>query len=211
VKKWTLTWVAMFAAFFLGGCGNDQPQSEAAPTPPTYKQWDKPPAMTLDPNKNYVATIQTNKGDITIELFAKEAPKTVNNFIFLANEHFYENVVFHRVIKDFMIQTGDPTGTGTGSPGYSFEDELPPAYPYEKGIVAMANAGPNTNGSQFFICNGPGSENLNGTPNYTVFGRVKDGMDVVEAISNVPVKENSFGEKSVPTEEVFIKTVTIVE
>jgi len=202
----------LMAVSVLTACGGKEPeptQSDRGET--STKQWDKPPAMTIDHNKNWQATVQTNMGDIQIELFAKEAPKTVNNFVFLAKEDFYNNVLFHRVIKDFMIQTGDPTGTGAGGPGYAFEDELPSPHSYQKGIVAMANAGPNTNGSQFFICNGPGCENLNSMPNYTIFGQVIGGMDVVEKISNVNVKQSPMGEPSQPTEEMYIKQVIIEE
>lgn len=201
--------LSLFLVSLLGCAADEESATDRGPT--TDKKWDAAPAMSIDPNKSYEATISTNKGDIIIELFSKEAPKTVNNFVFLAKEDFYKNVLFHRVIKGFMIQTGDPTGTGAGGPGYTFEDELPPSHRYEKGIVAMANAGPNTNGSQFFICNGPDSENLNSMPNYTVFGRVTKGMDVVEAISNVEVKQSAMGEPSAPTEEVYITNVAIKE
>jgi cyclophilin family peptidyl-prolyl cis-trans isomerase len=194
----------------LTACGGEQ-QKQSERGKPTTNQWEHPPEMVIDPTQNYQAVISTNQGDITIELFTEEAPVTVNNFIFLARDGFYDNVLFHRVIKDFMIQTGDPTGTGTGGPGYAFKDELPPPYPYEKGIVAMANAGPNTNGSQFFICNGSSCEQLNAMPNYTIFGRVVDGMDVVENISNVPVERSQTGEQSVPEVEMYIQTVKIIE
>src|SRR5262249_42163142 len=133
------------------------------------KQWSSPPAMALDANRNYSATLNTSQGDITVELFAREAPQTVNNFVFLAREGFYDNVKFHRIIKGFMIQTGDPTGTGTGSPGYRFADE-PVSRDYEPGIVAMANSGPNTNGCQFFIM--PGNPPL--PKNYVILGKGND-------------------------------------
>jgi len=202
----------LMAVSLLTACGGkEEPPQPSNKQETTTKQWDKPPAMAIDQSKKWQATIQTNMGDIQLELFAKDAPKTVNNFVFLAKEGFYNNVLFHRIIKDFMIQTGDPTGTGAGGPGYSFEDELPSPHSYQKGIVAMANAGPNTNGSQFFICNGPGSENLNNYPDYTIFGQVINGMDVVEKISNVKVTKNSSGEPSVPTEEVYIKQIVIEE
>ncbi|HJV45539.1 MAG TPA: peptidylprolyl isomerase [Bacillota bacterium] len=221
VKKWILPLLAA-SLLILPACGTQQatPSDQGKTTQPTKptqaakttdKKWDKPPAMSIDVNKNYQAVISTNKGDITIDLFTKEAPKTVNNFVFLSKEHFYDNVPFHRVIKNFMIQTGDPTGTGAGGPGYKFADELPSSHKYEEGIVAMANAGPNTNGSQFFVCNGKESERLNSMPNYTIFGKVSAGMDAVQAISNVKVKNSPQGEPSVPTEEIFIKTVTIQE
>nr|WP_209466116.1 peptidylprolyl isomerase [Symbiobacterium terraclitae] len=167
--------------------------------------------MQIDPAKRYQAILRTTKGDITIELLAGEAPITVNNFVFLAREGFYDGVKFHRVIKPFMIQTGDPTGTGRGGPGYRFPDELPPKHPYEPGIVAMANAGPNTNGSQFFICSGPQAAGLNQYPNYTQFGRVVQGMDVVQALASVPVTASFGGERSKPLEDIRIESVTIIE
>ena len=148
------------------------------------KQYDKPPEMKIDPNKKYVATIKTNKGDIKIDLFAKDAPKTVNNFVFLAREKFYDGVSFHRVIADFMIQGGDPTGSGRGGPGYRFEDEVDPQKNPNKhapGTLSMANAGPGTNGSQFFITH-VATPHLDGK--HTVFGRVQDDASkkVVDSI-----------------------------
>jgi len=182
------------------------------PAPTGEKKYDNPPAMQIDPDKNYQATISTSMGDITIELFAKDAPITVNNFVFLAKDKFYDNLTFHRVIKDFMIQTGDPLGTGEGGPGYTFEDELNNGHEYEVGVVAMANAGKNTNGSQFFIGSGKDVENLKHVPNYTIFGKVVSGLDVVQKIAAVPVKANPLtGEQSMPVEPVTIKTITITE
>lgn len=175
------------------------------------KQYANPPEMQIDSTKKYAATIHTNKGDIKVELFADKAPKTVNNFVFLAKEGYYNNVKFHRVIKTFMIQTGDPLGNGFGGPGYSFEDELPPAKQYKPGILAMANAGPNTNGSQFFICSGPDSTYLNTQPNYTVFGEVIEGMDTVDKIASVPVGPSFGGENSSPKEAVFMESIEIEE
>jgi cyclophilin family peptidyl-prolyl cis-trans isomerase len=144
------------------------------------KQYAAPPAMVIDPKKKYTATFKTEKGDFVIELFADKAPKTVNNFVFLCREKFYDGVTFHRVIKGFMAQGGDPTGAGTGGPGYKFADEFHPALRHNgPGILSMANAGPGTNGSQFFITHGP-------TPHldnrHSVFGQVTEGMDVVLAI-----------------------------
>lgn len=175
------------------------------------KQWGAPPAMQIDPAKRYYATLQTTKGAVRIELLASESPKTVNNFVFLAREGFYDGVKFHRVIKPFMIQTGDPTGTGSGGPGYRFADELPPKHSYEPGMVAMANAGPNTNGSQFFICSGPQARGLDNYPNYSQFGRVVEGMDVVDQLASVPVGRSHGGEVSRPTEEIQIESVSIEE
>jgi peptidylprolyl isomerase len=170
------------------------------------KQWNKPPAMQLAQGATYQATLHTNKGDIVVDLLRDEAPKTVNNFVFLAREGFYDDVPFHRVIRGFMIQTGDPTGTGTGGPGYRFDDE-PVQQRYQAGIVAMANAGPNTNGSQFFIMHQ--SQGL--PPSYTIFGRVSSGMEVVDALATTPVDRSRSGEMSVPRERLAIERVTITE
>lgn len=174
------------------------------------KSWDKAPEMKIDVKKSYSAEVSTNKGKFVIELFAKEAPLTVNNFVFLAQQGFYKNIQFHRIIKDFMIQTGDPKGDGSGGPGYNFEDELKTEHKYGPGIVAMANAGPNTNGSQFFVCTGMQSLNLNSRPNYTIFGKIKDGMKSVEKIAATPVDVNLQGESSSPKEKVIIQDVKII-
>jgi peptidyl-prolyl cis-trans isomerase B (cyclophilin B) len=142
------------------------------------KRYSQPPAMQVDPNKRYTATISTDKGDITLELFAAEAPLTVNNFVALARDGFYDGLTFHRVEPGFVIQGGDPVGNGTGGPGYRFKDE-PVRRDYRAGTLAMANAGPNTNGSQFFIC----LEDQPGLPkNYTIFGQTTAGLDVVRQI-----------------------------
>lgn len=144
------------------------------------KQWNSPPAMQIDQNKSYHATMETNRGTIEIEFFPKNAPKTVNNFVFLTNEGFYDGISFHRVISNFMIQGGDPTGTGRGGPGYQFEDETKGnPLTHDTGVISMANAGPNTNGSQFFITHSP-QPHLNGK--HTVFGKVVNGQDIVHAI-----------------------------
>jgi peptidyl-prolyl cis-trans isomerase B (cyclophilin B) len=144
------------------------------------KQYSAPPAISIDTEKTYVATIDTTRGPIVCELFAKDAPKTVNNFVFLAREGFYDGTVFHRVIADFMIQGGDPTATGSGGPGYRFEDEVKNnPNKHARGVLSMANAGPNTNGSQFFITHVETSW-LNGK--HTVFGKVLSGQDVVDAV-----------------------------
>lgn len=147
---------------------------------PNPKQWSKPPEMKIDPKNQYSAVVRTDLGDITIQLFADKTPKTVNNFVFLAREGFYDNTIFHRVIKDFMAQGGDPTGTGRGGPGYRFNDEFHPSLRHNKpGVLSMANAGPGTNGSQFFITHvaTPWLDNK-----HSVFGQVETGMDVVLAI-----------------------------
>jgi len=144
------------------------------------KEWNKPPAMQIDPKQTYIVTMQTNKGDIVIEMYPQYAPKTVNNFVFLVKEGFYDGVTFHRVISNFVIQGGDPTGTGRGGPGYKFEDELRGnPLKHETGMISMANAGPNSNGSQFFITHSP-QPHLDGK--HTVFGKVTSSMDVVNAI-----------------------------
>jgi cyclophilin family peptidyl-prolyl cis-trans isomerase len=144
------------------------------------KQWSTPPAMQIDPQKKYTARMETDKGTMVIELFADKAPKTVNNFVFLAREGYYEGVIFHRVIANFMVQGGDPTGRGSGGPGYKFGDEFHPSLKHDKqGILSMANAGPSTNGSQFFITHGP-TPHLNGK--HTVFGQVVEGLDVLMSI-----------------------------
>ena len=144
------------------------------------QQWDSPPKMQIDESKKYKAAIETNRGTIELELYPQHAPQTVNNFVFLAGQGFYDGVTFHRVIDDFMIQTGDPTGTGRGGPGYRFEDECKGnPLKHERNVISMANAGPNTNGSQFFITHVP-TPHLNGK--HTVFGKVTKGGDIVDAI-----------------------------
>jgi cyclophilin family peptidyl-prolyl cis-trans isomerase len=168
------------------------------------QQWSAPPELTIDPSKDYTATITTNRGTITARLHAAEAPNTVNNFVFLAREGFYDGVIFHRVIKGFMLQGGDPTGTGTGGPGYKFADELDHArsHGYKLGTLAMANAGPNTNGSQFFIMHA----DYGLPPQYNVFGKTIDGLDVVDEIGNTPT-----GGGDRPRDEVVIESITIDE
>lgn len=146
------------------------------------KQYSGYPDMVIDPQKKYQATIKTEKGDIELDLFAADAPKTVNNFVFLARDNFYDGLTFHRVISNFMSQGGCPRGDGRGGPGYTFEDEtLGNPHRHETGSLSMANAGPNTNGSQFFICHGP-QPHLDGK--HTVFGKVRSGQDVVTSLSN---------------------------
>ncbi len=143
-------------------------------------QWDSPPEIQIDSSKTYRAIIETNIGVIELELYPQHAPKTVNNFVFLAGKGFYDGISFHRVIGNFMIQGGDPTGTGGGGPGYRFEDEVAEnPLKHEKGVISMANAGPNTNGSQFFITHAP-QPHLNGK--HTVFGKVVVGQDIVDSI-----------------------------
>lgn len=144
------------------------------------QQWNEAPERQIDPTKTYSATIETERGDIVLDLFPEHAPATVNNFVFLASEGFYDGLIFHRVIPNFMIQGGDPTGSGRGGPGYRFQDEVKNnPLKHETGSLSMANAGPNTNGSQFFITHAP-QPHLNGK--HTVFGKVVSGQDVVDAI-----------------------------
>ena len=168
------------------------------------KTFSSPPEMEIDPSKRYVAEMETSMGSMTIELDPIAAPKTVNNFVFLARQGFYDGVIFHRVIQGFVLQGGDPEGTGRGGPGYRFEDELPKAGRYEVGSLAMANAGPNTNGSQFFVISGPSGVRL--PPQYSLFGKVVKGLDVVDAIEKVPT-----GAGDRPKEDVVIVSVTITE
>jgi cyclophilin family peptidyl-prolyl cis-trans isomerase len=168
--------------------------------------------MQIDTSKQYFANVDTSLGTFKIQLFASETPKTVNNFVFLSQQGFYNGVIFHRIMKTFMIQTGDPLGTGMGGPGYKFADELPVKHKYDVGIVAMANSGPNTNGSQFFICTGPDASGLNGQPNYTQFGQVIEGMDVVQKIASVPVVSNGMDSSpSKPVTPPVIKSITITQ
>jgi cyclophilin family peptidyl-prolyl cis-trans isomerase len=148
--------------------------------PDLSKQWSTPPAMAIDPQKRYTAVFHTDKGDITVEFFTAKTPKTVNNFVFLARQGFYDGTIFHRVINDFMVQGGDPTGTGRGGPGYKFSDEFDPSLRHDKpGVLSMANAGPNTNGSQFFLTHVP-TPWLDGK--HSVFGQVVKGLDVLLSI-----------------------------
>jgi cyclophilin family peptidyl-prolyl cis-trans isomerase len=166
------------------------------------KQYKNPPAMVIDPNKKYKARLKTSKGDVVIELFAGKVPTTVNNFVFLARDGYYDGTNVHRVIKDFMVQGGDPTGTGSGGPGYKFKDEFGPNLKHSgPGTLSMANAGPNTNGSQFFITH-TATPWLDGK--HSVFGKVVEGMDVVNAIP-----ERDPGRAKQPAEQLI--SVEIVE
>jgi peptidyl-prolyl cis-trans isomerase B (cyclophilin B) len=152
------------------------------------QQWSKPPEMQIDATKDYTVSIETNRGTIELTLNAQHAPQTVNNFVFLAKQGYYDGVKFHRVIADFMIQTGDPTGTGRGGPGYKFGDECKGnPLKHDRGVISMANAGPNTNGSQFFITH-VATPHLNGK--HTVFGKVTSGLDIVDAIEQGDVMES---------------------
>ena len=175
-----------------------------------YMQWDTPPQMVIDPAKLYTATIETNRGNIVIQLDAAAAPATVNNFVCLSRAGYYDVTVFHRIIQGFMVQGGDPTGTGTGGPGYQFNDELPQGEtPYTRGTIAMANAGPNTNGSQFFVVHQDQPAEF--PKSYSVFGQVTGGIEILDVLTTVPVADNGRGEASVPLATVGIKTITIAE
>jgi len=166
------------------------------------KQYDSSPELTIDLEKTYTAALDTNHGEVVIELDAARSPQTVNNFIFLARDGFYDGVIFHRVIEGFMIQGGDPTGTGRGGPGYKFRDEIEGAASYDRGVVAMANSGPHTNGSQFFICHSDA-----GLPHsYTIFGRVDVGLEIVDSIA-----ASATDRSDRPHDDVVINKVTIRE
>jgi cyclophilin family peptidyl-prolyl cis-trans isomerase len=181
------------------------PQCPAADgSSPKTQVFSGPPPMCIDVTKTYTATMETSMGSLTILLDPVAAPKTVNSFVFLARYHYYDDIIFHRIIKGFVCQGGDPTGTGRGGPGYKFEDELPKAGQYELGSVAMANAGPNTNGSQFFLISGSSGMQL--PPAYALFGKITQGLDVLSAMEKVPTKA---GDK--PVTDLVIKSVTIVE
>ena len=199
----------IFSMLLLSFCGGEAAQDEIVQTTEvtemTYdKTYTSTPEMSIDVNSTYTAELETSLGNIVIELFTDTSPITVNNFVNLSNDGYYNDVIFHRVIKGFMIQGGDPSGTGHGDmgkyPGYDFEDELDNPMNYEKGIVAMANRGPNTNGSQFFIMH----EDYPLPYQYTIFGKVLSGLDVVDAIGNVQT-----GENDKPNEDVVILNVKI--
>jgi cyclophilin family peptidyl-prolyl cis-trans isomerase len=167
------------------------------------QRFSGPPPMCIDPERSYTATMVTSKGTMTIALDPVAAPRTVNNFVVLARYHYFDGLTFHRIIPGFVLQGGDPEGTGRGGPGYRFEDELPRPGRYEVGSLAMANAGPNTNGSQFFVISGPQGVGL--PPQYSLFGKVVAGLDVVATIDALG---SSSGK---PRERVTIESVTIAE
>jgi cyclophilin family peptidyl-prolyl cis-trans isomerase len=182
----------------------------AIPTPPAadgsspqQRKFDQEPPMVIDTAKRYTATMVTSHGTMVIALDPLAAPKTVNSFVFLARYHYYDGVIFHRIIPGFVLQGGDPTGTGTGGPGYKFADELPAPGRYQVGSLAMANAGPNTNGSQFFVISGPDGVRL--PPQYAHFGAVVSGGEVISAIDALGTRSGK------PTETVTIESVTIAE
>jgi len=175
--------ILIITSLLLASCGGTTPAPQPKPEPippPKPKSYSAPPPMKIDTSKQYTATIETEKGDLVIELFAKDVPVTVNNFVFLAGEGFYDGSTFHRVIPGFMAQGGDPTGTGMGNAGYRFNDEFT-KHTHEAGTLSMANSGPNTNSAQFFITYTP-QHGLDGK--HTVFGQLIEGMDVLEKIKN---------------------------
>ena len=178
-------------------------QEEQTDVPKTYSEM---PAMQIDPSKTYKATIETTHGEMVAELYTDDAPIAVNSFVFLAREGFYTDVKVHRIIKGFVIQTGDPTGTGSGGPGYTFPDE-PIKREYLVGTLAMANRGPDTNGSQFFIVLAEGRL----SKDYTIFGQVIEGLDTLKDIENLPVEASGGGEMSKPTVDIRVKSVTVEE
>ncbi|MDA8922657.1 peptidylprolyl isomerase [Acidimicrobiia bacterium] len=203
----------LIISLFISACGSNEVQeitettiqdNKGESTMSDEKVYSSMPEMSIDQSKSYTAVIQTSMGDLSVEFFSDTAPITVNNFISLSNDGYYDNIIFHRVISGFMIQGGDPSGTGHGEygkfPGYTFEDELNNQQPYEKGILAMANAGPNTNGSQFFIMH----VDYPLPYQYTIFGKVTDGLDVIDLIASVQTAE---GDK--PVEDVVILGVTV--
>ncbi|HET6770164.1 MAG TPA: peptidylprolyl isomerase [Actinomycetota bacterium] len=186
----------------LGGvaCGGAVPV-DAGKKKPTF---DKPPEMQIDLNKSYRVAMTTSCGEISLELFDDKSPKTVNNFLFLVKKGFYDGTTFHRIIKGFMNQGGDPEGTGRGGPGYQFEDEVDNGLKFDQvGLLAMANSGPNTNGSQFFITTGDASH-LNGK--HTIFGKVIGGMEVVDALNALETDQSDK-----PTQTAYIETITIIQ
>jgi cyclophilin family peptidyl-prolyl cis-trans isomerase len=213
--------VAIAGIMGLSGCNIGQSagggsDTNAAPLPSAvaaqqpaqctgYKTWGVPKVAPLDTHRTYTAVVTTNKGVIMIKLLPKVAPIAVQSFIFLAQHHYFDGVRFHRVVPGFVIQGGDPTGTGLCGPDYQFNDETV-TLPYTRGTVAMANAGPNTNGSQFFIMLGddPGLP-----PSYTIFGRVTGGMDAVDRIASVPLGPGADGHNSAPRVKVYMKSVRV--
>ncbi len=191
-----------------GSSGSSRDNDSVEKTASDAKQWTAEPAMSIKKNGKYHATLQTDKGAIEVELMPKSAPHAVNNFVFLANNRFYDGVKFHRIIAGFMIQTGDPEGTGMGGPGYTITDD-PVKDPYKAGTLAMANTGqPNSAGSQFFIVH---KDSTSLPPTYSIFGKVTKGMDVVDKIASVEVEANQGGEPSSPVEPVILKSVRIAE
>jgi cyclophilin family peptidyl-prolyl cis-trans isomerase len=199
------------AIYFFGPANKGKPVVQQAEivTPdlrPTQKSMSiQKPSLQIDTKKTYVAVVQTSQGDITVSLDASKTPIIVNNFVYLVRQHFYDNTIFHRVISGFMIQGGDPRGDGTGGPGYQFDDEAFDGS-YSRGTVAMANAGPNTNGSQFFIMH----KDYDLPKNYVIFGHVTKGLEIVDKIATAPVTTKN-GENSSPVIPVKVQSVVIIE
>lgn len=211
MKKYIIVLILLISCGGSSETSNETTVTTTADTTTTLgenmdKTYTQPHEMTINNSKSYTAIIKTSLGDMKVEFFTNDAPMTVNNFINLAQDGYYDGVIFHRVISDFMIQGGDPSGTGHGDygkyPGYQFQDELNNQIPYSKGILAMANSGPNTNGSQFFIMH----VDYPLPYNYTIFGKVVEGLDVIDIIATV---ETGAGDK--PTSDVIIETVEISE
>jgi cyclophilin family peptidyl-prolyl cis-trans isomerase len=186
-------------------CGAEVPDAAAEEKAP----FDKAPKQTIAQSKKYTARIKTSCGTIVLKLFADAAPRTVNNFVFLARSGFYDGLTFHRIVPGFVIQGGDPEGTGSGGPGYQFKDELGNDLKYELGTLAMANSGPDTNGSQFFIV--AGDEGTSLPKNYTIFGKVTRGLEVVATVNALPTVGGSGPDAESPTQKVYIERVTIRE
>ena len=189
-------------------CGAEAPPQAGKPKP----QFAGPPPMKIDPKATYTATVETSCGTIVIELDAKRAPQTVNSFVFLAKQGFFDGQYVHRLdISIDVIQGGDPTGTGSGGPGYAIPDELRGGESYTPGTLAMANSGPNTGGSQFFLITGPAGTNLDGNPAYTIFGDVVEGLDVAKRIQSLPIVDPSSGDIAGqrPVQAIYLESVTI--
>lgn len=194
-------------------CGAEAPKSAGKPKP----QFSGPPPMKIDPKKTYIATMVTSCGTIEIELDPKTAPQTVNSFVFLANHGYFDGQYIHRIDTSIdVLQGGDPTGTGSGGPGYAIPDELQGGEQYAPGVFAMANAGANTGGSQFFIITGDNGHNLDANPNYTIFGHVISGLDVAKRIQKLPIKDPAAAQQGdlsgqAPKQAVYFDSVTITE
>jgi len=219
MRKKALVFLIFFGSFLLAGCSLPksfipvepgqtitEPQKEKTASPSAQPTILAQPSLFLNQKKEYLALINTDLGIIKIRLDAQHTPITANNFVYLAKNHFYNQTTFHRVVKGFMIQGGDPKGDGTGGPGYQFADE-PFEGSYGRGVVAMANAGPNTNGSQFFIMH----QDSQLPKNYVIFGKVVGGIEVVDKIATASVEINAFGEESKPVSPVKIVSVEIIE
>lgn len=195
----------------LAACGEAEPAAEASePAEGSVKQYSAHPGTVIDAGTSYSAVIKTNLGDMTFDLLADESPLAVNSFVFLAREGYFDGVIFHRIIPGFMGQSGDPTGIGTGGPGYKYDIETPSG-PYIRGSLAMANAGPGTNGSQFFIVFDNLTEQGRLSPDYSLFGQMSGGESALQALESVPVAAKPSGERSQPLEEVRIFTIEIIE